>query len=195
MSQLTKVFVRNFHFTLANARGPLKFDGWFPRDHKPGPYPKTDEERRIAAMKYGLRPEDYKPISPSDVMDHSGDYPDLGTITFAHKDPYEAWTDRLNRRNWGEAVPMNSIRYRGDRITFTGLEEEDFKTWNAILMTLRVVLPMILLSYYFTQDDPNILRWKNPAMPKQYPYDFYRAFPFEDPKNYPIVNYTFEPAE
>lgn len=29
-------------------------------------------------------------------------------------------------------------------------------------------------------------------MPKQYPYDFYRAWPFDDPKKYPIVNYSFE---
>lgn len=26
----------------------------------PGNYPKNDEERRLAAIKYGLRPEDYK---------------------------------------------------------------------------------------------------------------------------------------
>lgn len=31
------------------------------KDWKPGQYPKTDEERRAAAKKYGLLPEDYKP--------------------------------------------------------------------------------------------------------------------------------------
>uniref|UniRef100_A0A1I7W7C8 Cytochrome-c oxidase n=1 Tax=Heterorhabditis bacteriophora TaxID=37862 RepID=A0A1I7W7C8_HETBA len=29
-------------------------------------------------------------------------------------------------------------------------------------------------------------------MPKQYPYDFYRSFPFEDARRYPITNYSFE---
>ena len=32
-------------------------------------------------------------------------------------------------------------------------------------------------------------------MPKQYPYDYYRAFPYENPLKYPILNYSFEPAE
>lgn len=31
-------------------------------------------------------------------------------------------------------------------------------------------------------------------MPKQMPYDFRRAYP-EDPRKFPIVNYSFEPAE
>lgn len=31
-------------------------------------------------------------------------------------------------------------------------------------------------------------------MPKQMPYDFKRAFPYDDPRKYPIVNYTFESA-
>lgn len=32
-------------------------------------------------------------------------------------------------------------------------------------------------------------------MPKQYAWDFYRAFPFEAPTKYPILNYSFEPAD
>uniref|UniRef100_A0A0N4ZPH4 NADH dehydrogenase [ubiquinone] 1 beta subcomplex subunit 8, mitochondrial n=1 Tax=Parastrongyloides trichosuri TaxID=131310 RepID=A0A0N4ZPH4_PARTI len=195
MAQLSKVTIRNLHTTILNARGPLKFDGWFPRDHKPGPYPTTDEERRAAAVQYGLRPEDYKPIDPSDPNRHAGNYPDFGRVTFDHKDPYDSWTDRLHRRNWGEMVTIDQMSHRGDRLTFTGLEEENFKFWSAMVTILRVIVPMGLLAYYFTRNDPNCLRWQNPAMPKQYPYDFYRAFPFEDPRNYPIVNYSFEPAE
>lgn len=41
-------------------RGPLTIDGWYPRDHMPDDYPKNEEERRAAAIKYGMRPEDYK---------------------------------------------------------------------------------------------------------------------------------------
>ncbi|VDM71384.1 unnamed protein product, partial [Strongylus vulgaris] len=83
-------------------RGPLTFDGWYPRDHKPGQYAVTEDERRAAAIKYGLRPEDYKPMNKDDVVRYAGDYPDLGVVTYDHKDPYEAWSDTLNRRNWGE---------------------------------------------------------------------------------------------
>uniref|UniRef100_A0A0K0EWJ6 NADH dehydrogenase [ubiquinone] 1 beta subcomplex subunit 8, mitochondrial n=1 Tax=Strongyloides venezuelensis TaxID=75913 RepID=A0A0K0EWJ6_STRVS len=195
MAQLSKVAIRNLHCTLVNARGPLKFDGWYPRDHKPGPYPTTDKERRMAAMKYGLRPEDYKPMDPSDALYFAGDYPDVGVVTFEHKDPFAPWSDRLHRRNWGELVPMNLMTCRGDRLTFTGLEEENFKFWHGCLIILRVLIPMGIFGYIFHNSDPNTLKWKNPVMPKQYPYDFYRAFPFEDARNYPIVNYSFEPAE
>lgn len=41
-------------------RGPLTIDGWYPRDHMPDDYPKNEKERRAAAIKYGMRPEDYK---------------------------------------------------------------------------------------------------------------------------------------
>lgn len=34
--------------------------GWN-KDFKPGPFPQTEEERRAAAKKYGLLPEEYKP--------------------------------------------------------------------------------------------------------------------------------------
>ncbi|VDK17432.1 unnamed protein product [Anisakis simplex] len=177
------------------ARGPLTFDGWYPRDHKPGEYPENEEQQRAAAIKYGMRPEDYKPMNQDDVIRYAGDYPDMGIITFDHKDPYESWTDRHHRRNWGEMVGMDMMRYRGDRLTFTGLEAEDFKIWNTILMYLRVFVPMALVSWYISRDDPNALRWKNPVMPKQYSFDYYRAWPWGDARNYPIVNYTFEPLE
>lgn len=37
--------------------------GWN-KDFKPAPYPETEEERRAAAKKYGLLPEEYKPYPP-----------------------------------------------------------------------------------------------------------------------------------
>lgn len=48
------------YIILCLARGPLVYPGWYPRDHKPGLYPETPEDYRAAAIKYGLRPEDYK---------------------------------------------------------------------------------------------------------------------------------------
>ena len=58
----------------------------------------------ILKFRYGLRPEDYNTMNPDDPIKYAGDYPDLGIVTYDHKDPYEAWTDRQNRRNWGEMV-------------------------------------------------------------------------------------------
>lgn len=45
-----------------------------------------------------------RPIDPDNVQYYAGDYPDLGLVTYDNKDPYENWTDNLNRRNWGEQV-------------------------------------------------------------------------------------------
>ena len=68
----------------------------------------------------------FRPISKDDIHLYAGDYPDAGMITFDHKDPYENYSDRHHRRNWGELVPMEMMRYRGDRLTFTGLEFETY---------------------------------------------------------------------
>ena len=35
---------------------------------------------------------------------HAHDYPDLGEITYEHRDPYENWSDIRFRRNFGEPV-------------------------------------------------------------------------------------------
>uniref|UniRef100_A0A0N5AKH6 NADH dehydrogenase [ubiquinone] 1 beta subcomplex subunit 8, mitochondrial n=1 Tax=Syphacia muris TaxID=451379 RepID=A0A0N5AKH6_9BILA len=177
------------------ARGPLSFDGWYPRDHKPGPFPETEEERRSAALKYGMRPEDYRPIHYDDVNRHAGDYPYLGTITYDHKDPYESWSDRHHRRNWGELVPIDSINYRADRLTFTGLNQEDFEWLSVLYNFLSVLIPLGIICYLISRPHPNAPRWRNPAMPKQYSYDYYRAWPFSDPRKYPITNYSFEPLD
>ncbi|KJH47323.1 NADH-ubiquinone oxidoreductase ASHI subunit [Dictyocaulus viviparus] len=162
---LRKLSQRSFHTSrILSMRGPLTFPGWYPRDHKPGPYPVTDEERRAAAMKYGLRPEDYKPIDQDDVVRYAGDYPDFGIVTYLHKDPYESWTDRLNRRNWGEMVSMDMMRHRGDRMSFTGLDEDDFTLVRTIIIFMKVLVPMGLIMWYCSDADPSALHWKNPSV-------------------------------
>lgn len=45
-----------------------------------------------------------RPISKDNVKDYAGSYPDLGFMTYDNRDPYEAYSDRHNRRNWGEPV-------------------------------------------------------------------------------------------
>lgn len=77
-------------------------------------------------------------MDKNNVINYAGDYPEFGCITYDHKDPYEAWTDRHHRRNWGEMVcafhvtqsslqvQIDMMKYRADRLTFTGLDEEDY---------------------------------------------------------------------
>lgn len=72
-----------------------------------------------------------------------GDYPDVGVVTYEQKDPYDNYSCSLFRRYWGEPVsasnvllsfilekkvPRQFVRYRPDRWSYTGLDEEDFET-------------------------------------------------------------------
>jgi NADH dehydrogenase (ubiquinone) 1 beta subcomplex subunit 8 len=72
------------------------------KDWKPGPYPKTPEERAAAAKKYGLRVEDYEPY-PDDGLGY-GDYPKLPRVSTESRDPYEEWDIPEIKRNYGEPV-------------------------------------------------------------------------------------------
>lgn len=76
-------------------------------DWKPGKYPRTEEERVKAAAKYGMLPEDYKPL-PDDGSGH-GDYPDLPWVGECQKDPYYDWDDHGRKRNYMDPV---SIPYK-----------------------------------------------------------------------------------
>uniref|UniRef100_A0A914CQ98 Uncharacterized protein n=1 Tax=Acrobeloides nanus TaxID=290746 RepID=A0A914CQ98_9BILA len=202
---MSLIFKRSFHKTLGLNRGPLGFQGWYPKDHKPGPYPKTEEERRAAAIKYGLRPEDYKPLDQSDYLRSSGDYPNLDaegakankyrTVNFDVRDPFENYTTTLFRRNFNEPVPREFVQMGPERITYTGLEDFQELNWKNILLNVVVFGAIFAFAFWTSQSNPDRFRYKNPAMPKEYPYDYYRAWPWQDPLKYPITNYTFEPED
>lgn len=67
---------------------------------KPGPYPKTEEERLAAAKKYGLLPEEYEPY-PDDGLGY-GDYPKLPDIGQDSKSEYIPWDCPEHNRNFGK---------------------------------------------------------------------------------------------
>lgn len=69
--------------------------------YKPGPYPKTNEERAAAAKKYGLTIEEYTPYPES--MGY-GDYPKLPDIGADSKDPHYPWDMPELKRNFNEPV-------------------------------------------------------------------------------------------
>ena len=76
------------------------------RDWKPGPYPKTPEERAAAAKKYGMRIEDYEPY-PDDGTGY-GDYPKLPDVSVYGRSPYEVYDEPAYKRNFNE--PVNWLR-------------------------------------------------------------------------------------
>uniref|UniRef100_A0A4D5RB40 NADH dehydrogenase (Ubiquinone) 1 beta subcomplex subunit 8, mitochondrial-like n=1 Tax=Scolopendra viridis TaxID=118503 RepID=A0A4D5RB40_SCOVI len=82
------------------------------RDWKPGPYPRTPEERAAAAKKYGLLPEDYEPYPEEDCF---GDYPNLPPVSAEARDPFAIWDHDAHKRNFGEPIHIDADMYGEDR--------------------------------------------------------------------------------
>lgn len=74
-------------------------------DWKPGPYPKTEAERRAAAEKYGMCYEEYEPY-PDDGFGH-GDYPMMPMKGVALRDPYYPYDFPDEKRNFCEPVKIH----------------------------------------------------------------------------------------
>lgn len=72
---------------------------------KPGPYPKTEEEKVAAAKKYGMLREDYEPY-PDDGYGN-GDYPKMPPSSGASRSGHIWWDDPDLKRNFGEPVHYN----------------------------------------------------------------------------------------
>lgn len=79
----------------------------FTKDYKPGPYPKTEEERKAAAKKYGMLPEDYEPYPDNGLG--FGDYPKMPEVSTDMKSPFEEYDDPYLKRNYAE--PVGSFFY------------------------------------------------------------------------------------
>ncbi|KRZ09764.1 Zinc metalloproteinase nas-36 [Trichinella zimbabwensis] len=185
-------------------------EGWWIRDHKPDSWPETAEERKLAALRYGLREEDYCPY-PREM--HVGNYPDLGRINYALKDPYEDWSYPGMRRNFNEPVDFFHDVIFADRHTVTGVEYASsysnillcfiscsaflvnsvfFFSWQKLVRLLQYIGGFGLLLYLSRFMIPTN---EVPVKPKQYAYDYEWAFPYRDPKKFPLVHYTFEPED
>merc|ERR1719309_1544678 len=82
---------------------------------KPGPYPKTEDERIAAAKKYGLIPEDYVPF-PGDGTG-LGDYPNLKPTTAGSRSYYHPWDWPDLKRNHGEPM-AHDAKKNSDYATF-----------------------------------------------------------------------------
>ncbi|KAL3881561.1 hypothetical protein ACJMK2_027987 [Sinanodonta woodiana] len=159
------------------------------KDWKPGPYPKTPEEKAAAAKKYNLLPQDYEPF-PDDGLG-KGDYPNLPIVSEEARDPYENWDMPEYRRNYME--PMHH---------FQNITTED--KWNpnakppfpypTMILTLVAVVSGFFVLFYLTEKYMPIHQY---AMPRQYPYNnLYYEKGGEPSQAIPVTKcYTFEPAE
>jgi len=143
------------------------------KDWKPGPFPKTPEERAAAAKKYGLRIEDYEPY-PDDGMGY-GDYPKLPRISAESRSDYEQWDIPELKRNFGEPLHVDSDVLTEDKWNPTTRKRYSFVQ---MLAWLTVVWGGIAVVYIVTLPYPHF----QAAAAKQLPKDGKQ-------------HYTFEPVE
>ncbi|KAF4524604.1 hypothetical protein B566_EDAN008560 [Ephemera danica] len=137
------------------------------KDFKPGPYPRTPEEREAAAKKYGLLPEEYQghwgsfgPPCPFDISGES-------------KDPYYPWDFPEHKRNFNETLHVQADMIGEDRFDISGRPR--FTLRQQVLAFLGV-MGFFAGTYHFLQS----YKMFRPVLPKQYPQDG--------------PHYTFEPA-
>ncbi|CAG0881711.1 unnamed protein product [Cyprideis torosa] len=82
---------------------------WY-HHYKPGPYPRTEAERRAAAKKYNMLYEDYQPYPEEKAF---GDYPWIPMIHHDMRNPYEDFDFPHLRRNYGEVIHPKAWRLTG----------------------------------------------------------------------------------
>ncbi|CAF0708659.1 unnamed protein product [Brachionus calyciflorus] len=133
----------------------------FAKDFKPGPYPETEAERRAAAKKYGLKPEDYQPY-PNDGFGY-GDYPNLGRISTDMKSDWGDYDDPYLKRNFGEPIVVTQEQLTAEKVT---LRPQRVSFSNIIFWFLFGSVTYIGLHYLMWDYKCYI-----PLAPKQYPRD------------------------
>ncbi|KAK0092968.1 hypothetical protein PV326_000210 [Microctonus aethiopoides] len=143
-------------------------------DYMPGPRPKTEEEMKKAAKKYGLHPAEYK-LYPDDGMHPVGDYPHLPDIGTGLKDPYYPYDYPDERRNYGETI-HHEINIMGEERCDIGEKPWiSYRTQTLILLATTIV--MFGLSYLCE------------------PYPMFRPALKQQMYEPGAAHYTFEPAK
>ncbi|XP_037087957.1 NADH dehydrogenase [ubiquinone] 1 beta subcomplex subunit 8, mitochondrial-like [Pollicipes pollicipes] len=133
------------------------------RDWKPEPVaPRTPEEHAAAAAKYGMLPQDYRPMPDDGTA--LGDYPDVPLVSAEARDPYYNWDMPELRRDFCEPIHHSmdmygEDRYNADRKLRISIPE----MWA---MFLGVMASYTLVFLYF--EDKKMFR---PVMPKQFAKD------------------------
>lgn len=111
-----------------------------------GPYPKTKEERILAAKKYNLIPEDYETYPEDEGF---GDYPKLPTIGTANRDPYDDYDDPVDRRYYGEPFHLYYDLYQYERHDPMWREKLVRPLWATRLIFIATALFMPCYLWFF----------------------------------------------
>ncbi|XP_043477108.1 NADH dehydrogenase [ubiquinone] 1 beta subcomplex subunit 8, mitochondrial [Leptopilina heterotoma] len=147
------------------------------RDYMPSDYPKNEEERKKAARKYNLHPDEYVPFpKESEMGEYRGDYPNLPLIGHAAKDPYYPWDMPGDRRNYKETLPEEFDMIGPEKIDWIGTKPRisNRKAFVTFFSFVTIFVSVILLA------------------------EDYKYFPAVMEKQWPqagVKHYTFDPAK
>lgn len=122
-------------------RGHLIMDS----DWQPGPYPKNEEERRAAAKKYFMLPEEYEPY-PQHHDFTCGDYPRLPNRGYDNQDPYGDYEDMTDYRHYGEPVHLYYELFNG---LFFDTKQDDCVSNAAMFLAYAFGLSFIFCAIEF----------------------------------------------
>ncbi|CAN7995050.1 unnamed protein product, partial [Ixodes hexagonus] len=170
-----QIAVRRINFPLA---ATTRTAHYWNKDWKPGPYPKTPEERAAAAKKYGLLPEDYRPFPENDDSSR-GDYPDLPDIGASARDPEESYDFPYLRRNYGEPLHLYAEVFTQERVDTSRLR---IPLWKQAVAFLSVFIGIFVVKDIF--DHEKLRMGMNPVLQKR-----------QLPLGGKVVHYTFEPED
>lgn len=170
-----QIAVRRINFPLA---ATTRTAHYWNKDWKPGPYPKTPEERAAAAKKYGMLPADYEPMPENDDTSR-GDYPNLPDIGASARDPTESYDFPYLRRNYGEPLHLYAEVFTLERMDTSRMK---VPLWKQLVCFLSVVLGISALKKLF--DHEKLRMGMNPVVDK-----------WQLPMGGTVVHYTFEPED
>lgn len=109
-----------------------------------GPYPRTKEERELAAKKYNLIPEDYETYPEDEGW---GDYPKLPAIGDFNKYKYDDFDDPSSMRHYGEPYHRDADLYQWHKIDPLGHEKHFMAPWKKFLVFMGTWLSIPVFCY------------------------------------------------
>ncbi|GFY76668.1 NADH dehydrogenase 1 beta subcomplex subunit 8, mitochondrial [Trichonephila inaurata madagascariensis] len=139
------------------------------KDWKPGPYPRTEEERIAAAKKYNMLPEDYEPYPEEEGF---GDYPKFKMFHMESRNRFEAYDYPELKRNYGEPIHPDYDLCLEDRVNFQRKYQVSPRK-QALYVLLGVSLYSAIILY------GEFYPIKSQLIPKQYPYSGQTHYTFE----------------
>ncbi|XP_072935110.1 NADH dehydrogenase [ubiquinone] 1 beta subcomplex subunit 8, mitochondrial [Epargyreus clarus] len=129
--------------------------------YKPGPYPRTPEERAAAAKRYGMTVEEYQPY-PEEMC--YGDYPKLPDIGGDSKDPHYPYDYPDLKRNFNEPIHARQEIIGEDRYDIS--MRPITPVWNQWLWFFGVMGGLYSLYAYLEN-----YKFGRPVTYKHYPKD------------------------